>query len=324
MAFPRIVNDKAIHLTAHASPLLFAFTGMGQPFSTPINKPFGRTLPLNGLNHRVRYLTEVEPITAIASNAASVAPRQPTTNDDAYSAYDVTATRYVKHWWITNRDLLRMQGDRAIQQGMKYSQEKIREISQAWVKLFGEGFYANQAQDPNGVGGLRYWIDDDNTIGVGSNTVDRTLAANADLRSYVDDTAEALTLAKIFTADSEIGVHAAVTDAAFLGKAQFVKLNTLLEGKFTMNTITGGMMKFGGRKLVYMDIPFVLDYYAPANKIFGLHFDSWELGMDKQGIGASDWYSDHSTEDALALDTSCNCCLVCTDPRKNWLIEALT
>lgn len=137
---------------------------------------------------------------------------------------------------------------------------------------FGTALWATAAPAANVLGGIPYAVDDGVTSAVYMG-VDRSIAANADFRSYVESTAEPLSPEKIDYVANYIstrtvpGGGAAIADTAVTGLTLFGRCQTIARS-FSQGRMDAEFGKVGFKKVAIGDMVVGLDHRVPSGEFY--------------------------------------------------------
>jgi hypothetical protein len=209
-------------------------------------------------------------------------------------------------------------------QKKRYLQQKADAQTQDWRREFGAAIWANTAQDRGSIGGFRWWLKTTGYIGIAGYRFNLATAANASLRAQENAAAgnpDRDRFRPLITAAQKKGGN---IRAAFMDDLSYDFFYADLEAASMLVKKDSAWMGWKGRWAEYYDCVFALDADAPAGYCVGIDPDTWNVGIDKSGINATDykrldtkkalWRSMH---DSMAV-------LICVNPQCNFISSGHT
>jgi len=169
-----------------------------------------------------------------------------------------------------------------------------------WHNTLGTALWTAAAPTDSVLGGIPYAIDDGNTYDVYCG-VKRSDAANADMRGYVDSTAEPLSPRHFFTADATIATRSfkdagdARVDTIVAGTALYVRAQEIALSYSQAQMNEKGQFGFTSVKFAGYEIG--LDQRAPDGHIYFMDSRSHYMLVDKNDgpLALLDWGIDQTT-----------------------------
>lgn len=321
-AIEREVREKSTNVIKQASPFLYALMGMNEPFVTPIPKRQGRTMPLSGNYHETRFMTEFVTLTTVTDNTDAMSAVTPAVTSPG-AAMRVKSTLYSYTHWISDLDLFAVEGA-DIQKGERFVSEEVKRIQASIERELATALYSGNNQSRSTLSGLELWVDEASVLGIDGYTIDRSLAANAAARSYVASLSAAISELAYFKAKAASSRYGGSTDVALMDYITYSALHDVLDSKDQVVLSNDPWVNYGGEFFKYGKTVNALDAYAPAAKIYGVHLDAVEWGMNKDGITPTSFKDDLRIKAGKAAKVQVGAVLIVPDPRKCWKIEDIT
>ena len=316
----KVINGKGNNQIKKASPLAYALMGMNEDFVTPIPKRIGRTVPLLAGYLEMHFITDAKAITPVMDNTDALSLVTPAAYSPA-QAVRVKGTLYADIAWISKLDLLAAEGA-SPQKSQDFIERQVDALIASAEKELATALYSDNEQSRTTLSGLKYWLDDDNTIGIDGFT--HTRSAGGVLASNMDEVSEALSELKYYKNKTKNAVKGGKNDLTLGDSTAIPQLWNLLKAKDQVILDDKKWANYGADYFRHGHTVIAPDDYCTANYLYTVDLKSLRFGMNPEGLNVGKFTDYHGVRAGKAASWGFAAVLACDDPRKCGVINTFT